>query len=194
MLEGMARAKRRRRMLDIEMRMHHRAAGCAASMRFPKIVVEFGFEQMRQQRVGEHQIESVVGFGNAVGRTDLAVLIIGDAGIARMVETKALRIVVFLAPRDRFAVDIDADIGSGKPPATEIIVAQPMRPAAAADPDIENIGIQVGNALAQNEHPEIARMHQEVALIVEDAIADADTDAQVIGRQRAKFRERSAAG
>ena len=41
-----------------------------------------------------------------------------------------------------------------------------------------------GNALAEHEHPEIAGVNQEVSLIVDNAVADPDANAQMIGRQR----------
>ena len=41
----------------------------------------------------------------------------------------------------------------------------------------------------EHEHPEVARVHQEVDLIVENAVADADAHAQVVGRQIAEFRK-----
>ena len=68
-----------------------------------------------------------------------------------------------------------------------------MCPAAAADADVEDVGIRVGQPFGEHEHPEIARMRQEVRLVVEDAVADADADAQVIGRQIAELRHRPGA-
>src|SRR3984957_11737607 len=109
--------------------------------------------------------------------------------MARMMEAETLRIVILLAPRDGLAVDIDADIGTAIAPAAKIAVAHPVRPAPATDADIEDVRLEVHDAFAQREHPEIARVHQEMGLVVEDAIADADANPQVIGRQRPKFRE-----
>ena len=114
-------------------------------------------------------------------------MIVGHAGVARDEEAEALGVVVLLAPGDRFLVDIDADISAGETPAAEIVVAQPMRPASAADADIQDVGAHGGDALREHEHPEIAGVHQEVGLIVENAVADADANAQMVGRQRAKF-------
>ncbi len=105
-----------------------------------------------------------------------------------MVEPETLRIIVLLAPGNRFAIDVDADISAGETPAAEIIIAQPMRPAAATGTDVEDVGFGVGQAFGEHEHPEIARVHQEVGLVVENAVADANADAQVIGRQVAEFR------
>src|ERR1700692_3269601 len=109
--------------------------------------------------------------------------------MARMMEAETLRIVILLAPRDRLAVDVDAHIGAGKAPAAEIAVAHPVRPAPATDADVEDVRLEVHDAFAQRKHPEIAGVHQEMGLIVEDAIADADANPQVIGRQRPKFPE-----
>ena len=176
-------------MLHVEMRMHHGAAGLEKPEGLAQIIAQLGLEQMRQKRVGEHEIERPVGDRDAIRRRRRAVLIIGHAGMARMMKAETLRIVILLAPGDRFAVDVDADIGAGKAPAAEIVVAHPVRPAPATDADVEDVRLQVHDAFAQREHPEVARVHQEMGLVVEDAIADADANPQVIGRQRPKFRE-----
>ena len=96
---------------------------------------------------------------------------------------------MLLAPFDGFLVDIDTDISAAETPAAEVVVAQPMRPTAAAHADIQDVRPHAGNALAEHEHPEIAGVNQEVSLIVDNAVADPDTNAQMIGRQRPKLRK-----
>jgi hypothetical protein len=46
-----------------------------------------------------------------------------------------------------------------------------------------------GDAFREYEHPKVARVHQKMGLVVENAVADADADAQMVGRQRPKFRK-----
>ncbi len=94
---------------------------------------------------------------------------------------------MLLAPFDGFLVDIDADISAAETPAAEVVIAQPMRPTAAADPDLQDVRSHSGNALAERDHPEIAGVNQEVGLIVDNAVADPDANAQMIGRQRPKL-------
>ena len=103
-------------------------------------------------------------------------------------EAETLRIVVLLAPGDRLGIDVDADIEADRRAAAEIVVAQPMRPAPAAGADVEDGRAGVGEPFGEHEHPEVARVHQEMNLVVEDAVADADAHAQMIGRQIAEFR------
>src|SRR5262249_15774815 len=106
----------------------------------------------------------------------------------RMVETKALRIIVLLAPGDCLFIDIDTDVEPYETATAEIVVAQPMRPPSATRADIENARSRVRQSFGEHEHPEIAGVAQKVCLVVEDAVANPDPHAQVIGRQVAKFR------
>lgn len=98
-----------------------------------------------------------------------------------MIEAETFRVVVLFAPGDRLAVDIDPDIIAGESAAAEIVVAQPVRPAAATRTDVEDVRVRVGQPLREHEHPEVARVREEVDLIVHDAIAYPDAHAQVIG-------------
>src|SRR5947209_15438583 len=106
----------------------------------------------------------------------------------RMVEAKPLRIIVLLAPGNRLSVDINANIEADETVAPEVVVAQPMRPPAATGADIEDARPCSRQAFGKRKHPEITSMHQEVRLVVEDAVADPDAHTQVIGWQVAKFR------
>jgi len=105
-----------------------------------------------------------------------------------MMGTETLRVVVLFAPGDRLGVDVDADIAAGEAASTEIIVAQPVRPAPAAGTDVEDARSRARQPLGEHEKPEVARMCEEVDLVVEDAVADANARAQMIGRQIAELR------
>ena len=188
MAERVARAKGRGRVIDIKNRMHHRAMRLEQPIGLLQIVFQLGLQKMGEQRIGKHQIERPVRFWNPIGMRP-AGLIVGHAGVAGLMKAKALAVVISPAPIDRFTVDIDANIGAGEAPTTKIIIPQPVRPAPATDADIDDIGIHADDVLAEYKHPEIARVNQEMTLIVENTIADAGADAQVIGRQRAKLRE-----
>ncbi len=106
----------------------------------------------------------------------------------RVMEAEAFGVVVLLTPGDRFSVDIDADIGAGEAAPAEIVVPQPVRPPPAARPDVEDVRAGIGQPLRKHEHPEVARVHQEVHLVVQDTIADTDAHPQVVGRQVAELR------
>jgi hypothetical protein len=58
-----------------------------------------------------------------------------------------------------------------------------MRPTAAANTDIEDIGIELHDAFAEREHPEVAGVDEKMSLVVENAITDTDANTQMIGRQ-----------
>ncbi len=63
-----------------------------------------------------------------------------------------------------------------------------MRPASTAGADVQNIRVRARQLLREHEHPEVARMRQEMDLIVDDAIANSDAHTEMVRRQIAEFR------
>src|SRR5271156_2759532 len=105
-----------------------------------------------------------------------------------MMKPEVFLIVILAAPPDRFTVDIDSNVDPAETPSAEIAVTHPVCPTAATNTDVEDIGIEFYDAFAQREHPEVACVDQKVRLVVEYAIADADANTKMVGRQGAEFR------
>jgi hypothetical protein len=66
MTERVARAIGGRWMLDVKVRMHNRAADAQQTVGFAQIIFQLRFQEMREQRVGEYEIERIVGERNAI--------------------------------------------------------------------------------------------------------------------------------
>lgn len=216
MLETPAAAIALLDVLETENGELHVAPRAQDAAGFLEVRAILGFEQMREERVGEDEVcrcrfegkvetirkrsggwlglDDGLVVGRAVGRTpDVGRHRVGGPGVVRsaegvdLVEEEVIAREVCPAPVEHLVVDVDANVLAREAAIVEEEVAEREGEAAAATAKVDDGGIEADQSALESVEPEGDGKRLELSGVEQDAIPYAHADAQVVRGQVAEL-------